>query len=359
MNENILISYQNSSSSSTSSSSSSSSSSSLKKTGLNNSKHVNENIANSITQLNKILSTQQVSTQNNINTTSNDFFYKNYYTRDTNEIQIVSDSARSNGKSSFKENNFIITPPQPPLTRNTSYLVNEKIKQFNATNLNSNYQNRFHSFSNARVLDESKSMMLPLVNDVTSAAVVSNGYENLSSNNNSNNSLSLSVLSNISSSFLSSNTHATSSSSPSNEMDDEISFLKNEGVVKTLRKKFSLTNTPSIRNNNNNNNNISHVDSEEIKSLQSCRSDNNNNNLNSNFVNVTNNRKNTNSNRIANIDKGEEFNKEFKFQKLKNLSTSSLDVTNELSNKLKKCQSVKFDASIDADDFLENKESGN
>jgi hypothetical protein len=116
-----------------------------------------------------------------------------------------------------------------------------------------------------------------------------------------------------------------------------------------LRKKFSLTNTPSIRN----------VDSEEIKSLQSSRSDNNNNNLNYVFASVNNNRKNTNSNRIANIDKGEEFAKEFKFQKLKNLSTSSLDVTNELSNKLKKCQSVKFDASIDADDFLESKESGN
>ena len=347
MNENILLSYQNLSC--LSSSTDSSSSSSLKKAALvHSSKNVNENIANSITQLNTILNTQQI--QNN----ANDFFYKNFYTRDSTEIQIVNDariSAKPNIIShvkkvvSPKDSNFIITPPPTisnhsshNLTRTTSYLINEKIKQFNNSIVNS------RAYNNTNIIVEDSLML-------QSALTVSNGYEKSASNN----SLSQSVLSNNSS--LSSNsshkitinknneknkselnlTNGMCTSSPSYEMDDEISFLKAEGVVKTLRKKFSLTNTP---NNNNNN--------DDDKQMLSYRSD-----CNFNYISNVNNNKN--NNKISNSYKKKE---DFKFQKLKNLSTSSLDMSNEI--KPKNGQFVKFKASIEPDEFLtEVKESGN
>ena len=51
----------------------------------------------------------------------------------------------------LKESNFIITPPPPLLTRNTSYLVNEKIKQFNAAYQNNNSNRSFNLSNNNRM----------------------------------------------------------------------------------------------------------------------------------------------------------------------------------------------------------------
>ena len=273
--------------------------------------HLNSNSSSKVYNSASIETNTSIKTNNNNNSSNSnlnkredDYYYKTYYTRDPNEIEI-------------HEKIVQIKPPVSPRTTSfTSNTPNNSNTPYFITNLNKKIS---HNSSNS--IKSEISFILNNNNQSHDEKVKANYY--LSSSPSSTSS-------SMSNSHLIDNTNQgspnkTDNSNYINEMD-EINSLSNKGLVKNLCKKFSPEDLSSLSS-------AQTPTPSSTPSLPSSNSYRNNNNNNNN--------KNKDNDIIKrNHEKFIQSNS--KNNKKMNTSSVSLNILKNFE--LKKCQSVIFDA---------------